>query len=58
MQNSLTSKRIVLVFCYAAMLLVWAGCAASSTTVIEEEIVTNSKPMYSYTSLLIRDFEL
>lgn len=25
---------------------------------IEEEVVTNPKPMYSYTSLLVQDFEL
>jgi len=39
-------------------MFLFAGCAASSTTIIEEEVVTNSKPMYSYTSLVIKDFEL
>jgi hypothetical protein len=40
------------------MLLLSAGCAASSTTIIEEEVVTNPKPMYNYKSLVIRDLEL
>lgn len=45
------------IFC-VCLLVLCAGCAASSTTIIEEEIVTNPKPMYRYTSLVIRDFEL
>jgi hypothetical protein len=53
-----TYKRALLAFCSLCLLLVSAGCAASSATIIEEEVVTNSKPMYSYTSLLIQDFEL
>lgn len=44
-------------FC-ACLLFITAGCAASSTTIIEEEVVTNPRPMYSYTSLMIQDFEL
>lgn len=35
-----------------------AGCAATSTTVLDEEVVTNQKHMSSYKSLIIRDFEL
>ncbi len=35
-----------------------AGCAATSNAVTDEEIVTNQKPMSTYTSLLLRDFEL
>jgi len=35
-----------------------AGCAATSTTVLDEEVVTNQKHMASYKSLIIRDFEL
>ena len=35
-----------------------AGCAATSTTVMDEEVVTNQKHMASYKSLIIRDFEL
>ncbi|MBT1071744.1 hypothetical protein [Pelotalea chapellei] len=35
-----------------------AGCASSSTAVIDEEIVTNIKPMNVYKSLIIRDFEV
>jgi hypothetical protein len=40
------------------LMLVSAGCAASSTTRIEAEVVTNPKPMYSYTTLLIQNLEL
>jgi hypothetical protein len=35
-----------------------AGCAATSTTILDEEVVTNQKHMASYKSLIIRDFEL
>ena len=52
------SRRTLLALFLVCMLFITAGCAASSTTVIEEEVVTNSRPMYSYTSLLIQDFEL
>lgn len=34
------------------------GCAATSTTILDEEVVTNQKHMASYKSLIIRDFEL
>jgi hypothetical protein len=40
------------------MLTVSAGCAASSTTIIDEEVVANPKPMYNYTALVIQDLEL
>ncbi len=50
--------RPLLVLCSVSLMLVCAGCAASSTTRIEEEVVTNPKPMYSYTKLLIQDLEL
>lgn len=39
-------------------ILVCVSCAATSTTVMDEEIVTNQKPMTTYKSLLIRDFDL
>jgi hypothetical protein len=44
----------------AALLLsaLTVGCAATSTTVLDEEVVTNQKHMASYKSLIIRDFEL
>jgi hypothetical protein len=35
-----------------------SGCASTATTVMDEEVVTNQKPMFSYKSLVIRDFEL
>lgn len=38
--------------------LMISSCTATSTTIIDEEVVTNSKPMYTYKSLVIRDFEL
>ncbi len=50
--------RIVLVLCSSCLLLFSAGCAATSTTIVDEEVVTNPKPMYNYTSLIIRDLEL
>lgn len=42
----------------AVICLLSAGCAASSTTVVDEEVVSNQKYMSSYKSLIIRDFEL
>jgi hypothetical protein len=51
-------RRALLPLCCAGLLFISAGCAATSTTIIEEEVVTNPKPMYSYTSLVIQDFEL
>ena len=50
--------RPLLVICWVSLMLVCGGCAASSTTKIEEEVVTNPKPMYTYTKLLIHDLEL
>lgn len=44
--------------CCLWLMLLSAGCAASSTTRIEEEVVTNPKPMYRYTKLLIQNLEL
>lgn len=44
--------------CCLWLIFFCAGCAASSTTRIEEEVVTNPKPMYRYTKLLIQDLEL
>lgn len=34
------------------------GCTATSTTILDEEVVTNQKHMASYKSLIIHDFEL
>ena len=56
--DTVSIGRALLLLCIACLLFISAGCAATSTTVIEEEVVTNPKPMYSYTSLMIRDFEL
>lgn len=53
--NNLFSTRLLL--CVLLMFSL-AGCSTSSTTIIEEETVTNPKPMYSYTSIIIRDLEL
>ena len=59
MQSSTISlRRTLLALCAVCLLQFCAGCATSSTTKIEEEVVTNPKPMYSYTSLVIQDFEL
>ena len=46
------------VLCLLLALFMMAGCAATSNAVTDEEIVTNQKPMSTYTSLLLRDFEL
>lgn len=50
--------RALLVICCFSSLLALAGCAGTSTTIIEEEAVTNTRPMYSYKSLLIKDLVL
>lgn len=50
--------RLFLSVICVCLLFLCGGCAETSTTIIEEEVVTNPKPMYKYTSLLIRDFEL
>ncbi len=51
-------KRLLPTLCFISLMFVFAGCAATSTTIVEEQVVTNPKPMYSYTSLLIKDLEL
>lgn len=51
-------RRVFLPLFFACLLFISAGCAATSATIIEEEVVTNPKPMYNYTSLVIRDLEL
>lgn len=48
--------RRLLVLLFAAGSL--SACAGTSTTIIEEEVVTNQKPMYTYKSIVIRDFDL
>lgn len=45
-------------FCTILIMTVLSACAATSTTIIDEEVVTNPKPMYTYKSLVIRDFDL
>jgi len=42
----------------ATLLLSLCGCASSSNTVIDEEIVTNQKPMALYNVLIVKAFEL
>ena len=44
--------------CTVLLLVMLSACAATSTTIIDEEVVTNPKPMYTYKSLVIRDFDL
>ena len=39
-------------------MLFLTACAATSTTILDEEVVTNQKPMATYKSLIINDFEL
>ncbi len=45
-------------FALVSVVLLMAGCGTTSNVIIDEEIVTNQKPMASYTSLVLRDFEL
>jgi len=58
MPASTPLRHILLLLCCICLLSVCAGCAASSATVIEEEVVTNPKPMFNYTALVIRDLDL
>lgn len=45
--------------CLAALLIAFmTGCAATSTTIVDEEVVNNQKPMATYSSLIIREFDL
>ena len=45
--------------CLAALLIAFmTGCAATSTTIVDEEVVNNQKPMATYNSLIIREFDL
>lgn len=44
--------------CIMILVGLLSGCAATTTTVMDEEVVTNQKPLSSYTSLAIHDFEL
>lgn len=50
--------RYLAVLCGILVISMCAGCATSSTTMVEEELVTNPKPMYRYNSLVVRDLEL
>jgi hypothetical protein len=52
------SRRLSGWLCALLMGALTAGCAATSTTILDEEVVTNQKHMASYTSLIIRDFDL
>ena len=35
-----------------------AGCVTTSATILDEEVVTNVRPMTSYKHLVVKDFEL
>jgi hypothetical protein len=52
------SRRLAGWLCIILLCALTAGCAATSTTVMDEEVITNQKHMSSYKSLIIRDFEL
>jgi len=51
-------RRSIKTFCSIIMVFIVTACAATSTTIIDEEVVTNPKPMYTYKTLVIRDFDL
>lgn len=48
----------VSLLCALTLLVLLNGCAGTSTTILDEEVVTNQKPMATYKSLIIQDFEL
>lgn len=52
------STRFLRLICGLLVAGLLAACAATSTTIIEEEVVTNQKPMYTYKSIVIRDLNL
>ena len=52
------SRRLGLWLSALLLSVLTVGCAATSTTILDEEVVTNQKHMASYKSLVIRDFEL
>ena len=51
-------RLILQILCTTLLAAMLSACAATSTTIIDEEVVTNPKPMYTYKSLVIRDFVL
>ena len=59
MRSSFRLVRFALKFIYTVLpVIMLSACATTSTTIIDEEVVTNPKPMYTYKSLVIRDFDL
>jgi hypothetical protein len=44
--------------CILFVMVFITSCAGTSTTIVDEEVVTNQKPMATYKSLIIHDFEL
>lgn len=56
--NSTLFRLALRAVCFVLMAAMLISCAATATTIIDEEVVTNPKPMYTYKSLVIRDFEL
>jgi hypothetical protein len=59
MPSNFKSVGLTLRLFFSILLVVTlSACAATSTTIIDEEVVTNPKPMYTYKSLVIRDFDL
>jgi hypothetical protein len=52
------SRRFGVWLCILFLSVLAVGCATTSTTIMDEEVVTNQKHMASYKSLIIRDFEL
>jgi hypothetical protein len=43
---------------FVLLMAMLSGCAATATSVMDEEVVTNQKPMSSYKSLIVQEFEL
>ena len=53
--NLLLFRKLIFLLSVAVTL---TACSATSTTIIEEEVVTNQKPMHTYKSIVIQNFEL
>ncbi len=45
-------------FAIIFLMALLTGCAATSTTIMDEELVSNQKPMSTYKSLVIQKFDL
>lgn len=57
-QKGVLSRSLVILLATLLITVLLTGCAATSTTVVDEEVVNNPKPMASYKFLLVHEFDL